>query len=247
MPAWGTKEGGLRPEEIDQVVAFLRAQQPSAPSASDGSAAPVEESLGRETFARLCAPCHGERGQGSAVAPPLAAADNPATHDDSRLYGTITVGVQGTAMGAFRELDARTLHSLIAFVRALAPVEEKRAGWSAKPGDAKKGGESFARNCARCHGDGFGSEIAENHEDHRHPHSSPTVREKAAVRGEVRERDCRPRRESGEQREPKDDEEDDGDDFNHREPIFKEAEVADATGLKDAIDKMNARHSKTKR
>jgi mono/diheme cytochrome c family protein len=152
MPAWGTKDGGLRPEEIDGLIGFLRSLQPTAPTAEQVNAAAVDKSLGDKLFAESCAPCHGERGEGSAVAPPLAAADNPATHEDSRIYGTLTVGVQGTAMGSFRHLDARSLRSLIATVRALAPTGT-RAGWAPKTGDAARGAQGFAKNCARCHGD----------------------------------------------------------------------------------------------
>jgi cytochrome c oxidase cbb3-type subunit 3 len=86
------------------------------------------------------------------VAPPLAAVDNPATREDSRIYGTLTVGVAGTAMGAFRQLDAGELRSLIAVVRALPPVEAKRAGWAARAGDARRGAAGYHQFCAVCHG-----------------------------------------------------------------------------------------------
>jgi mono/diheme cytochrome c family protein len=152
MPAWGTKEGGLKPEEIDSVITYLRSLQPTAPSAAQVNAAPVEKAKGDTLFASLCSPCHGENGQGSVVAPPLAAADNPATKDDSRIYGTLTNGVIGTAMGSFRHLDAPSLRALIAAVRALPPVDVKRSEWKAKLGDASRGAGLFASNCARCHG-----------------------------------------------------------------------------------------------
>jgi mono/diheme cytochrome c family protein len=152
MPAWGTKDGGLKPEEIDALIGYLRSLQPVAPTAEAVNAAPVDRQKGDALFARLCSPCHGEGGQGSAVAPPLAAVDNPATHEDSRIYGTLTVGVAGTAMGSFRHLDAEQLRSLIAAVRALPPVEAKRTGWSARTGDASRGAVGFQQSCAVCHG-----------------------------------------------------------------------------------------------
>jgi mono/diheme cytochrome c family protein len=152
MPAWGTKDGGLRPEEIDALIGFLRSLEPTAPTFEATLAAPVDRARGDALFAARCAPCHGPRGEGSAVAPPLAAADNPATHEDSRIYGTLTVGVAGTAMGSFRQLDAGELHSLIASVRALPPGAAQRTGWTPKKGDAQRGAAAFARDCARCHG-----------------------------------------------------------------------------------------------
>jgi mono/diheme cytochrome c family protein len=152
MPAWGTKDGGLRPIEIDAIIAFLRGLEPRAPTAEEVEAAPVDRAAGDALFGRLCRPCHGPAGEGSAVAPPLSATDNPVTHDDNRIYGTVTIGVAGTAMGSFRQLDATALHSLIATVRALPPVATKRAGWVAKHGDAAAGAEVFGHQCARCHG-----------------------------------------------------------------------------------------------
>jgi mono/diheme cytochrome c family protein len=152
MPAWGTKEGGLRPEEIDALVAYLRTLEPKAPSADEVNAAPVDRERGDRLYAQLCTRCHGTKGEGSAVAPPLAAADNPVTTDDSRIYGTVTTGVAGTAMGSFRGLDAASLHALISAVRGLPRLEVKRTGWQLKPGDATKGGQTYAKYCVKCHG-----------------------------------------------------------------------------------------------
>jgi mono/diheme cytochrome c family protein len=153
MPAWGTKDGGLRPEEIDALIGYLRSLEPTAPSFESVQAAPLDAARGTQLFAQRCAPCHGDKGEGSAVAPPLAAEDNPATHEDSRIYGTLTVGVAGTAMGSFRQLDAASLHALIAAVRALPPTTSKRTGWAPRTGDPKRGATIYATSCARCHGE----------------------------------------------------------------------------------------------
>jgi mono/diheme cytochrome c family protein len=56
-------------------------------------------------------------------------------------------------MGSFRRLDAATLHSLMAAVRALPPAAIRRAEWKARAGDAARGAPLYAANCARCHGD----------------------------------------------------------------------------------------------
>jgi mono/diheme cytochrome c family protein len=152
MPAWGTKDGGLRPEEIDAVITFLRTLEPKVPTAEEVSAAPLDREKGDRLYLETCSRCHGPHGEGSAVAPPLAAADNPVTTDDSRIYGTVTTGVAGTAMGSFRELDAASLHALIAAVRRMPRVAAKRTGWSAKPGDARKGSEIYGKYCVKCHG-----------------------------------------------------------------------------------------------
>jgi mono/diheme cytochrome c family protein len=152
MPAWGTKDGGLRPEEVDAIVGYLRSLEPQPPTADEVAAAPPDPGIGDRLFGQLCSRCHGEHGEGSAVAPPLAAADNPATTDDSRIYGTVTNGVAGTAMGSFRRLDAVSLRSLISTVRNLPRLEVKRTGWTARVGDRTKGAEAFGRYCSKCHG-----------------------------------------------------------------------------------------------
>jgi mono/diheme cytochrome c family protein len=152
MPAWGTKDGGLRPEEIDGLVTFLRTLEPKAPTAEEVNATSPDRDKGTKLYAGLCSRCHGERGEGSAVAPPLAAADNPVTIEDSRIYGTVTTGVAGTAMGSFRQLDAASLRSLIAAVRDLPRLEITRTGWAAKPGDSRRGSDTFAKYCVKCHG-----------------------------------------------------------------------------------------------
>ena len=154
MPAWGTNDGGLRPEEIDAVVHYLRSLEPHPPTFEAVMASPVDAAKGTELFARHCSPCHGKIGEGSAVAPPLAAADSPVSHDDNRIYGTVSVGVGGTAMGAFHQFDAAAMRDVIAAVRALPPIAGlSRAGWSARPGDAKRGRLGYTANCARCHGE----------------------------------------------------------------------------------------------
>jgi mono/diheme cytochrome c family protein len=152
MPAWGTKDGGLRPEEIDAIVRFLRTLEPKAPTAEEVAAAPLDREKGDRVYLAACSRCHGKRGEGSAVAPPLAATDNPATRDDSRIYGTVTIGIAGTAMGSFRQLDAASLRGLIAAVRGLAPVDAKRTGWAPRPGDVHTGAAHYAKYCVKCHG-----------------------------------------------------------------------------------------------
>ena len=152
MPAWGTKDGGLRPEEIVALATYLESLEPAAPSFEEVMAAGPDVDRGGRLFARDCSTCHGESGGGTVVAPPLAAEDNPVTGNDNALYGTLTIGVAGTAMGPFRRYDAADLRAVIAAVRALPRQGAQRAGWSAEAGDSQRGARTFARVCAECHG-----------------------------------------------------------------------------------------------
>jgi mono/diheme cytochrome c family protein len=150
MPSWA---GALTVQEIDLVVAFVRSMEPIPPTFEAVQAAPVEPELGKREYQNRCAPCHGESGEGSEIAPPLAAPDNMVNKADDRVYGTLTAGVQGTAMGSFRSLDAKTIRAVIRYVRTLPPVDRQREKWAAKPGDADRGATVFSASCAKCHGD----------------------------------------------------------------------------------------------
>ncbi|MBI5494155.1 MAG: c-type cytochrome [Deltaproteobacteria bacterium] len=153
MPAWGSMEGGLRRAEIDALVTYVRTLQPAAVAYDAVLAAAPDPALGREEFARSCVPCHGEHGEGSPIAPPLAAPDNQAVRSDNAIYGTLVNGVAGTAMGAFRQFNAVTLSSLVATVRALPPVAASRTAWKPARGDAAAGAALFGKHCGTCHGD----------------------------------------------------------------------------------------------
>ena len=148
MPSWG-KQGSLLPAEIDALVAYLRSLEPPAPVFVPGPPASTE--LGERVFAESCSPCHGPAGEGSGLAPPLAARDNEVTTTDERIYGTLAAGVSGTAMGSFRTLGADQLRSVSAAVRALPRLDLSRAGWKARPGDSKRGAGLYQEHCARCH------------------------------------------------------------------------------------------------
>jgi mono/diheme cytochrome c family protein len=76
MPAWGQDNGGpLTDEDIQNIVAFLRAWEPSAPEVQ---AAVFEPSAARGAaiYAGSCFICHGAEGQGGAA---------PALNDPARL------------------------------------------------------------------------------------------------------------------------------------------------------------------
>ncbi len=103
----------------------------------------------RELFAQHCAGCHGTQGRGDG---PLAKGMEPAPrdfHDEMRmrqrslygLYNTITLGVPGTPMRAFRELtegDRWTLAFFAAGLRTdLSLVEKGEALWQQGEGKSE--------------------------------------------------------------------------------------------------------------
>lgn len=125
MPAWGEGAGGLRPEEITAVVAYVREM--------GGVPAPVETrparwvsadpAAGDRLFAANCARCHGAEGQGGEG----SMLNNPvllASATDTYLVETIRRGRRETTMPPFttssttwRLLSDSEIESIVAFIR----------------------------------------------------------------------------------------------------------------------------------
>ncbi len=126
MPAWGHLEGGLRPAEIDAVVAFLRelggvaAPEPDPEPARWVAADPER---GRAPYAALCAGCHGPEG-GGAEGPALANRVLLAGATDTYLVETVLRGRRGTSMEGFGRpstirpaLDRDDVLAIVAYLR----------------------------------------------------------------------------------------------------------------------------------
>jgi cbb3-type cytochrome c oxidase subunit III len=126
MPAWGEKEGGLRPEEIRAVVAHVRSFAAGAPAPVDREPwrwVQGDPKAGAELYASTCALCHGPRGEG-AEGPALANPVLLANATDTYLVETIRRGRRGTSMPAFgspspahRVLSDEEIESVVAFIR----------------------------------------------------------------------------------------------------------------------------------
>jgi len=126
MPAWGEGEGGLRPAEIDAVVAHVR-------GFGDGIAAPAENEPprwvrgnvdeGQRLYAANCASCHGAQGEGK---------EGPQLHNqvllknatDRYLVETVRRGRRGTSMPPFatagpahRQLSDQEIETIVTFMR----------------------------------------------------------------------------------------------------------------------------------
>jgi len=127
MPAWGAKEGGLRPEEVTNVVAYLR-EMGGVPKRdalrSDARWITADPARGKALFATYCAGCHGAKGEGN-EGPALA---NPGLKlaDDSYFVDLIGRGRRGTPMPGFRQpstthpvLAGDEIESVVAHLRTL--------------------------------------------------------------------------------------------------------------------------------
>jgi cbb3-type cytochrome c oxidase subunit III len=125
MPGWGELEGGLRKDEVIQVVSYVRNL---GGVAFEGDAKPRRwiqgnTAEGQRLFAAACARCHGDKGEGK---------EGPALNNrvflelatDTYLLKTIQNGRAGTSMAGFgagstvqRTLTDAEISSIVALLR----------------------------------------------------------------------------------------------------------------------------------
>ena len=110
--------------------------------------------LGRTTFSRQCAPCHGTAGRGDGEAAYLlyprprdftsgryklvSTWERIPTDDD--IHGAITRGMPGSAMPAWSHLPERTLQALVAYIKSLSR-EPLVVAPTVEPGPDGSGGQ----------------------------------------------------------------------------------------------------------
>jgi cbb3-type cytochrome c oxidase subunit III len=89
MPAWGQAFGGpLTDEQVNQLVAFIRAWEPTALELVPITTAP-DPVRGADIFANTCFICHGDNGQGTDRAPALNDPARLKEFDDAWYRNTI--------------------------------------------------------------------------------------------------------------------------------------------------------------
>jgi cbb3-type cytochrome c oxidase subunit III len=91
MPAWNQAHGGpLTDEDVSQLVAFIRAWEPSAPDRH--TAAVGDAARGEVIFNSVCFICHGTNGAGTDRAPALNDPLLLSQFDDAWFHDTISAG-----------------------------------------------------------------------------------------------------------------------------------------------------------
>src|SRR5574341_959419 len=92
MPAWGQAFGGpFTDEQAAQLVAFIRAWEPTAPEIAPSAGGP-DPVNGAAIYASTCFVCHGGNGQGTDRAPALNDPVRLAAFDDDWYRNTISHG-----------------------------------------------------------------------------------------------------------------------------------------------------------
>ncbi len=175
MPAWNQSHGGpLTDEDIQNVVAFLRSWQATAP---DRSSVPPEGDLtkGRSEYASVCAVCHGDNGQGSAQGAALNDSVKLNEFADSWYRDVINNGRPAKGMPTWGTvLSPQQVSDIIAVIdywrrnssAVPTPAATTESGAEiARPsnsggagpavnliGDPQSGLQLFVANCQKCHG-----------------------------------------------------------------------------------------------
>jgi mono/diheme cytochrome c family protein len=152
MAPFSTAFGGpLDDEEIDAIIAFIRAWELNPPvdlpiEVSEG----VVLINGAQIYAAVCAQCHGVNGEGGA-GPSLRDADFQLQNSDEDIFSTINRGHDATSMIAWGEiLTSGQIQELVDFIRTLAITDV------GKSSDQSSFSEDvlpiFDRACNACHG-----------------------------------------------------------------------------------------------
>lgn len=115
---------------------------------------------GAALYAKMCALCHGEQGEGYA-APGATALNNPdflAVAGDEYLFENIARGRPGTRMSAWSKthdgpLSDADVRALVAFIRQWQTEPSVDVSGVQVTGDAQRGATLYAQQCAICHGE----------------------------------------------------------------------------------------------
>ncbi len=138
MPAFGEEHGGpLNEHQIDQLTAFMRNWESTAPVLPPEPQAGRSERVaaGAELYSATCAVCHGENGQGG-IGRALNSEEYLTAFDDAYLKEAIASGRPRQGMPTWgKVLSPSQIEDLVTFMR-----------------DWEEGSSLYARYCGFCHG-----------------------------------------------------------------------------------------------
>jgi mono/diheme cytochrome c family protein len=158
MSPFGSSAGGpLDDDDIDAIVAFMRAWEQNPPVDMPPEVIVPELSLsGMEIYAGLCAQCHGGKGQGG-LGPALNDPQFQADYSDQDIFDAINLGHEGTSMIVWGEiLNVKQIQQLVEIVRQLEPPDSTTGSEpptdTTAPTFANDTLPIFEAKCNICHG-----------------------------------------------------------------------------------------------
>jgi mono/diheme cytochrome c family protein len=160
MNPFGSANGGpLSDDQVDALVAYVRAWQANPPQVAAAQAPtptpPPPTVTAGEIYKTVCAQCHGVKGEGG-IGPPLNTADFQAEFSDQAIYDLISKGVPGTAMiGTGGVFSDEQIKDLVALIGSL-PASTATTGAPGTPAaEASFSGQVMPilqAQCQACHG-----------------------------------------------------------------------------------------------
>lgn len=118
---------------------------------------------GEALYARMCALCHGENGEGytAPASPALASPNFLAVASDEYLFENTARGRPGTRMSAWAEsyggpLADDDVRAIVAYIRAWQTTDSIDVSGVTVEGEPARGAEVYAEACAVCHGEAGG-------------------------------------------------------------------------------------------
>jgi len=151
MSPFGDAFGGpLNSEQVDTVVAYVRAWEANPPVELPPEVADVPQptASGRVVYGQLCAQCHGDRGQGG-LGTAFGDQGWQSANSDAAIFDAINLGHEATAMIAWGEiLTSQQIEQLVAHIRTL-DSSVSTGGSPTFVGDVLP---IFQASCTACHG-----------------------------------------------------------------------------------------------
>lgn len=119
MPAWAQAFGGpFTDQEVNQLVAFIRSWEPTAPLVEAPQVAP-DPARGALIFSNTCFVCHGANGEGTERAPAINDPQRLQQFDDTWYRDTITKGRPARGMPTWGTvLSPQQIEDLVALIAA---------------------------------------------------------------------------------------------------------------------------------
>jgi mono/diheme cytochrome c family protein len=156
MSPFGNSFGGpLDDEDIDAIVAYIRAWEANPPVELPPEIEINVETVSldaREIYAQLCAQCHGPGGEGG-IGPSFQDPLYQASRTDTQLLNSINLGHEATAMIGWGDiLSADQILQLVTLIREF--ISSPETGQPA-PGQVSFAADVmpiFEAECAVCHG-----------------------------------------------------------------------------------------------
>ncbi len=150
--------GGLDPDEINDIVNYVRSFMKTPPTFEEVNAVKGNAGFGRIIFNGNCANCHGIDGEFTiaSIGPTLKNQTLAGLASKKFWYETIVKGREGTAMPAWHQLDKLQLADLIAFLDGAMekdiPIYKVLSAINSGKASVIAGEKLFKGNCAVCHG-----------------------------------------------------------------------------------------------